>query len=297
MANPDDIDEPIQSDGSSRPAAGANVNGADGATDLTGHLGTSGRNVGSTAETHFAPAGSFVATASGIPADRLSSIVAGVSSAILVAGLIGCVSLIGWTLLGPSADAMFASLRSAAQTGNVNRPVAQQFLEKYPEDPRVAEVQRWARDAEFETQLARLRARLRDAGEEPLTLAEASLMQIVDQLDHPERTTATAYRTTAPADRLVAWLQVHDSVLTPADPSGRGGARPSESLTHLARWLLPRARRAARANEQLVHRQELRALRQRIEKLPQGEAEVQLSALRTLYAGEPWAEGILGESD
>lgn len=89
-----------------------------------------------------------------------------ISIAGMVAILAGGVYLFVRAVAEPSADALFAALQSAEQEGDLtlNTATIDRFLESYPDDERIAQVQRWQHQAAVERTLKRLSARARRVG-------------------------------------------------------------------------------------------------------------------------------------
>ncbi len=252
------------------------------------------RPVTSATGTHFASAGQGVTTAAGgVPGDKISSLVATASSVVLIVGLLACIGLIGWTVLGPSADTMYAAIRDDMNRGTINVASAEQFIARYADDERADEVRRWAGDADFSRQLARLRAAARHEGDRrELSLAELSLLSIADQIEDPEDSPVDG---PSAIDRLAAWRRVYDFGVAALPEVDATEPPADQSLAKLARWLQPRAEAAAEVDPFARRQRELRRLIEQAHRLPPEAMEQRLAALRTLYGEQRWAAGILPE--
>jgi len=214
-----------------------------------------------------------------------------------LAGLLAALATLvwgGWYLMQPAtSDELFEQIMTTIQQQGaddlrvVSRPL-KEFLARFPEDPRAAQLQAYREQLEFQKfeRQARLRARLTDVGGAgPLERVYFSAMAAAKQ--DPARGLAI----------LKSLLALYD----PAEATAHVESSDYSQLDDQQRWLFLARRQVAKLQAQ-VNRQaaaQLPALRERLaaaaklQPTQPERARRMYQALIDLYAGQTWAREIV----
>jgi serine/threonine protein kinase len=200
-----------------------------------------------------------------------------VSIAGMVVLLIGSI-FIGWRMMQPSsADAIYREVSAAIETGDDSqlldaRPRIEEFIHRFPDDPRAAELKDYRDDAEL-TKAVRLlqRKAAKAGGKEELGAVEQAFLRCMQMRDRDYPT----FR-----QQLSAFLSVYGKVqdLEPAE-------RKLVELASFARHAQPAKQNVPRATAQLE-----KLIRSAEGALSGAELTKFYESLLVLYNGDSWAE-------
>ncbi|WP_153557239.1 serine/threonine-protein kinase [Roseimaritima sediminicola] len=190
--------------------------------------------------------------------------------------LVAIVAATIYLLRPPTADDLFASIQAAEAVGDTpsSKRDVEQFLKRYPDDPRAGQVRQIADSLDVETTIRRLRLEAFRAGG-------------VAQLPPPEQAflEAALLRDRDPAaarQQLEHWLAIYGREGLPRSPQTKRLAALAESeLQSLAD--APAEPTAARGDDLNA------SLRWASENLPEDQRREFYDAVVALYADKPWA--------
>jgi len=211
-----------------------------------------------------------------------------------LAGLIGGVALVaalGWRLTRPpSADRLYETIAAAAEAdsdGEGLRSASREldeFVRRFPQDPRIPEIERYREQLQLVRRERQLRLRTRLSG---------------DALHPAERLYGAALRLAeTDPDRAAALLEAlaalyADQPRGAADAPSAAGASPSWLLLAHRKLEELRAQAAAAAATQLPELRERLAVAERLRSEQPATARSIARALVTLYADKPWAADVV----
>lgn len=207
---------------------------------------------------------------------------------VVALGLLGWAA---WRLSRPAqADDVYRAIAERVEQQGTDdlRPVAAsiaEFLERFPDDPRAAEIKSYADELELQRLERQLRVRARlHGGQEAQTVASVVGAAMALQETDPPRAAATL-------EDLLALYPL----------SGPGAAELSEtqrSYLTLAERQLTRLRTqiADRAKELLPDLQQRLQAAQRLEKTSPEQAATMYRALVALFQDQPWAKTIVDQA-
>jgi len=206
---------------------------------------------------------------------------------ILVAALLLIGFGIWYALQPPAADELYRAAAEAAERGGAANlsgveDEIQEFLARYPDDRRVAEVRRWQREVELERLQRRFDLRVKGLADsrDLLPIERAYLDATLDQRLHPERSAA----------KIEALLALYGATPTSGEPF-EAVPGPRAEILELARRRLEQLRqRVDREAErhQAVLAERLEVADQLAEGEPSEAREVYQAIIR-LYGDKPWA--------
>lgn len=145
------------------------------------------------------------------------------SIGLMVSALLGSIAF-GWRIFRPdSADTLYRQISAAVDSGNEEqveavRPEIDEFVERFPEDPRISEVQRLADDADLQRALLNLQRTAARKGDSLSAMEQAFLDCLIARERNPE-----LYK-----EKLNAFLVVYGQL--------KGLTSPEQRLVALARF-------------------------------------------------------------
>jgi serine/threonine-protein kinase len=213
------------------------------------------------------------------------------AQAAAFAAVLGLLGWGAWRLSRPdSADDVYAAIAERVEQQGTDdlRPVAaeiEDFLERFPDDPRAAEITSYAEELELQRLERQLRVRARlHGGQEAQTVASVLASAMALQESNPARAAAmledllALYPVAGPA---AAKLSEHQrSYLTLAD---RQLARLRMQITERASELLPDLQQRLQAA-------------QRLEATAPDQAAAMYRALVDLFQDQPWAKSVVDQA-
>jgi len=212
-------------------------------------------------------------------------------------GALGAIVWVGWHLMRPAtSDDLFRQITTTIdQQGTDDLRVVsgqlQEFLERFPEDPRARQLEPYLEQLAFQKfeRQAHLRSRMAGTGgESPLERVYFNAMAVAKE--DPARGLAM----------LKSLLALYDPTETTADPKGSNDS----PLDGDQRWL-PLARRQVeklraqvkeQAADQLPSLRERLALAEELQKTHPEQARRMYQAIIELYAGQGWAREIVEQA-
>jgi serine/threonine-protein kinase len=227
-----------------------------------------------------------------------------------LAALIAVMAAIGgvaWRVTRPaSADRLYASIteRAGADEGGSLAPVeneVNEFLTRYPQDPRADEITRYKERIELDKLERTLQRHIRgsDAFDSKLTPAEQLYLDAVSETDNsPDKALAMLYS-------LVNLYGAEAPAEAPRTAEGGGGGKTTRDKSARSADVVQLARRrleTLRSELALQHKVQLAEINERMdvaEKLSKSDAQraaAMYQAIVDLYGGEKWAESAVGNA-